>query len=219
MRKKIMKHKLAFLVLLISLMTAGCTRRSAPNNNGVATLSECEGKGMQFDPNKNMCILPDDAFCYSKLMIKGMSTCLQPASQDDCNQIARNNSNISSLKYRNGSCSKSSDSTPTGKRDTNIKIKVTSRISGAIPKQPNAVALADVAVTPTNNQDTHQLTVMNYPNSGCNVKSHRNQHGTGNFIITGTPSATATSCNAKIVVINLQTGTYNTADIVASVAP
>lgn len=217
-----MIQKLVFLALVTSLVTVlnSCTRRNVPNTNGtVATLSECVGKGMQFDANKRRCILPDDEFCYSHLMIKGMSTCMQPASQDDCNQIARNNSSVSSLKYRNGSCTKVASKTPAGERDTSINIRVTSRVSGAIPKQPNTVVLADVQVTPSNKQDMHQLTVMNYQNSGCNVRSNRDPHGTGKFIITGTPSATATSCNAKVVVINLNNGGYNTADIVASVAP
>ena len=217
---------MAFLALITSMVAVlltlvnGCTKRIVPNTDGVATLTECVRKGMQLDANKRKCILPDDAFCYSQLMIKGMSVCIQPSSQSDCDKIARNNSSVSSLKYRNSSCTKvGAGNEPSGNRDTSIGIKITSRISGAIPKQPNGVILADAQIAPANNQDMHQFTVMNYPTSGCTVRSNRDPHGTAKFIITAVPSATATNCNAKIVVINLITGAYNTADIVAKVAP
>lgn len=217
---------MAFLALIISMVTVlltlvnGCTKRTVPSPDGVATLSECVRKGMQLDANKSKCVLPDDAFCYSQLMIKGMSVCKQPSSQSDCDKIARNNSSVSSLKYRNSSCTEASaGKDPSGNRDTRIGIKITSRVSGAIPKQPNGVVLADVQITSANNQDMYQLTMMNYPTSGCMVRSNRDPHGTAKFIITAVPSATATNCNAKIVVINLITGAYNTADIVAKVAP
>ncbi|MDE3270281.1 MAG: hypothetical protein OYH77_08390 [Pseudomonadota bacterium] len=215
--------RLATLTVVAMVLTiaglSSCTRRVTPNNNGVVTLSDCLGKGMQFDANKRKCLMPDSEFCYSQMMIKGLSTCQQPTSQDDCDQIARNNSTVSNLKYISGRCSKSSSPTnPTGKRDTNIKITVTSRLNGAVPRLPNNVVLADVVVGTPTNLGMYQLTVMNYPNSGCVVSSSRDPQGTSKFIITGLPSATATSCNAKIVVISLKDGTYNTADIVANVA-
>ena len=205
-----MTQKNNILTVVVSicavLALSACVTEKKGESTGTYSEQYCITQMKAYDSFRKVCILPDLAFCATRLqMVRGASSCRAPASQSDCDALGSKLGK--NLSWKSGKCEPTTGGAGHGKLDSSIGFEWSGKKVTVQGAQRAFVDIGRVTIT-TSKNDIHQVNIMKKAGSTCELRKARKAEAGGrSFKVEA--KGPASTCEGEIFVINKKTGDYN----------